>query len=691
MATLAPVGFRPPSCTSRRATSAPVAVSADVRATRSPKDRGALSAPLAAKSALDGTRQQGNEKGSRKEDDPAANVKGQSSGTGQEGDSRISKGDPRRPERDEISGPGQKDSADQEGEQDEGGEDANNVVVQDEVDEQPEELLAPNAVTIAFPDPAAITREPLVSMVNSEGYSIVSKGELTTHFLPKGWLGTVILKPGESGDPVRLSPSLDPETGEYVWCLGGGEYMMEAQPKQQRAGPGLDRGVGRGVAGGVARSGMQRPARTAPSGFHSAASSFGSVVRPSVSIAGRSGACGARPTASVAAMGAERSTVFLGSRRAPVRGGARTFQRSGKGAEEGDEVQSKEDGGGKEKTDAEKGGEKKQKETVDGWAEGVFRRSQNKNENKRKEREDECVDGTFKRREEQGKRMEGRVDAQTAREMREAWGGERAEEGERRESGDAEKREKGGEGGWKEKRGGLGDDEGEKRARGWGSAGGGGEKEELEIVTDAVLLSEKIQVTNALKLLLQRTKPERVRSLEGPIDGERVLVMDLEMLAGKKVRDGRYWVGGQTTKIKTLNGEPVRSWKCVGGMKCVNEECGYKRQFGKENTLGFEMRGTLRKWFCFHCDQEAERSREACQAVKWTVKNGKEVAFCYMGKHNHDLGMLESKSDTDERQLQVMSMVRTDNSMTPARAKTAMAMSAILDEMERDAGDCVET
>ena len=103
------------------------------------------------------------------------------------------------------------------------------------------------------------------------------------------------------------------------------------------------------------------------------------------------------------------------------------------------------------------------------------------------------------------------------------------------------------------------------------------------------------------------------------------------------------------------------------------------------------MRGTLRKWICFHCDQEAELSKDACQAVKWTVRNKKEVAFCYMGKHNHDLGMLESKSDADERQLQVMSMARMDRSMTPSRAKTAVAVASILDEMEDNPGeDCAE-
>jgi hypothetical protein len=103
------------------------------------------------------------------------------------------------------------------------------------------------------------------------------------------------------------------------------------------------------------------------------------------------------------------------------------------------------------------------------------------------------------------------------------------------------------------------------------------------------------------------------------------------------------------------------------------------------------MRGTLRKWFCFHCHAEAEPYAQDCQALKWVVKNEDEVAYCHLGKHNHDLEMLESKTNVDEQQLQVMSMVRADRSMTPSRVKTAAAMTSILEEMEQHPGeDCVD-
>jgi hypothetical protein len=41
-------------------------------------------------------------------------------------------------------------------------------------------------VVIAFPNSLAITKEALVSVVNMDGYCIVSKTELLNHFLPEG-------------------------------------------------------------------------------------------------------------------------------------------------------------------------------------------------------------------------------------------------------------------------------------------------------------------------------------------------------------------------------------------------------------------------------------------------------------------------------------------------------------------------
>jgi hypothetical protein len=49
-------------------------------------------------------------------------------------------------------------------------------------------------VVIAFPNSLAITRQPLVSVVNTDGYCIVSKTELLNHFLPEGLTGTVVLQ-----------------------------------------------------------------------------------------------------------------------------------------------------------------------------------------------------------------------------------------------------------------------------------------------------------------------------------------------------------------------------------------------------------------------------------------------------------------------------------------------------------------
>jgi hypothetical protein len=162
-------------------------------------------------------------------------------------------------------------------------------------DPEAEFAIAPDAVVIAFSSRAAITKEPLVSVVNSEGYSIVSKSELIGHFLPACWTGTVILKPGESGEPVRLLPTLDPDGGDFVWSLGAGEYVMEAHAKQGRVGTVKGRGSG-GIA--CARSGLQGPARPAQSRVHLAATSFGSIARAARAALSKPANLRTRPRAS---------------------------------------------------------------------------------------------------------------------------------------------------------------------------------------------------------------------------------------------------------------------------------------------------------------------------------------------------------------------------------------------------------
>jgi hypothetical protein len=172
-------------------------------------------------------------------------------------------------------------------------------------------------------------------------------------------------------------------------------------------------------------------------------------------------------------------------------------------------------------------------------------------------------------------------------------------------------------------------------------------------VLDGVLMSERILATNRLKVLLNRVKCERAEGLEGPVDGDRVVIMSAENYTSRGVRDGRYWGKGQTTSMKTLNGVAVRSWRCGGGRKCENEECGFRKQFyGEQNMFGIEMRGN-NKWVCFYCNEEVKEPKVECQAVKWTVRNEEEVAYCHMGKHNHDLGKLESRMEKEAHQVQV--------------------------------------
>jgi hypothetical protein len=57
-------------------------------------------------------------------------------------------------------------------------------------------------------------------------------------------------------------------------------------------------------------------------------------------------------------------------------------------------------------------------------------------------------------------------------------------------------------------------------------------------VTDGVLKSDKIQQTNQLLLLLQRQKHEEVEGLDGPVDGDRVLIMANGAYERNMIKDG---------------------------------------------------------------------------------------------------------------------------------------------------------
>ncbi|GAQ93037.1 hypothetical protein KFL_012650010 [Klebsormidium nitens] len=453
-----------------------------------------------------------------------------------------------------------------------------------------EEMVdAPDAVVVAFPNVASKTQQPLVSAVNAEGYSIISKGELVMHFLPEGWVGTVVLKPTSTDEPVRLSPSMDLD-GEYTWSLQAGEYLMEAQEKRAAFQGQMSGGVrasissgglgvrssvscggGRAVRSAMSFGGRGRDGRTTLSRFHSAATSFGPTVTP-------------------------RQTGM------PPRSASL--------------------GGGGEWRGCKEGGE----EAMGG-------------------------DGRVEREAEPRKRA---VDKEALKEMKEAWKGVEGESS----KGEGEEKHNSGE-------------KSVSRSGGTGS------------VVDAVLLSPKVKQTSRLWQLLQSVEPERVEGLHGPVDGDKVLLMAEEAYTSRGGGDASYWIAGKTTSMATLFGAKVRSWKCAGGKKCVNEECTYKAQFGEQNVKSFERRqGNEEKWYCFHCKKEAEDLGEKCEVLKWTTKNDGELAYCHKGKHNHDLAMLESKGEKDAYQMQVMEMVRADRSMTPARVKMAMAVEAILDEME---------
>jgi hypothetical protein len=376
-------------------------------------------------------------------------------------------------------------------------------------------------VVIAFPNSLAITRQPLVSVVNTDGYCIVSKSELLNHFLPEGWAGTVVLQSERSeGDYVRMSPGLDIDGTDYLWSLGPEEYKMEvAQPCVLKGGA---RGAvsSRGPPRMPCSSGPTSMARSVWTGYMPAATSFASgfggrkvaskTATPTTTTTTLKEGEGKKSVKKGVGLNVEKSGIHIGSsseRRSKPIDCARGWSTKARESEE-DEVNSTE--GKEEGTEKVALGKASEDLPLDMWARGVLNGG--------------------KEKEAKGKRKLEKV----VEEMRGAWD---------REEGGVEKEK---------------DENKDKSYENSKERIGGGRGS----VLDRVLLSKRILATNMLKVLLNRVKWERAERLEGPVDGDRVVIMSAENYTSRGVRDGRYWGKGQTTSMETLDGcEELEIWR----------------------------------------------------------------------------------------------------------------------------------
>src|SRR3569833_4722944 len=164
MASLAPLGVRPPASMSRPATSAPVGLAAVVRASSATNDHRARSAPTGVMGSLGYIKQKVVDGGEKEV--PPADPKEPAPGTGNGGEGGTTSIGAAK----DNTGDGGLERGDRSVKEDkEKGEKEVELEVGEELG-APVEVHGPNAVMVAFPDPAAINKEPLISMVNSEGY-----------------------------------------------------------------------------------------------------------------------------------------------------------------------------------------------------------------------------------------------------------------------------------------------------------------------------------------------------------------------------------------------------------------------------------------------------------------------------------------------------------------------------------------
>lgn len=120
-----------------------------------------------------------------------------------------------------------------------------------------------------------------------------------------------------------------------------------------------------------------------------------------------------------------------------------------------------------------------------------------------------------------------------------------------------------------------------------------------------------------------------------PLDGNAIFIRLRGSGLSDRLDAGKNWAGCKTTKIGTKNKETTRVWECMGGKRCVNEECWHWKKTGKQCTKGFVKAGD-RLTECRFCGHPA-MSTGLCTAKRYEIQGESEVAHVHVGTHNHDL------------------------------------------------------
>lgn len=152
------------------------------------------------------------------------------------------------------------------------------------------------------------------------------------------------------------------------------------------------------------------------------------------------------------------------------------------------------------------------------------------------------------------------------------------------------------------------------------------------------------------------------------------------------LNDGRKWRKSNVTEWKDYG--TMRYADCRGSLKCTNEECPYRVQYGVVNRTQFTWNSGNRGGTCRVCEQEGEYIQ--CNARRYLKTGSKGVKIFHCGTHS--CPVLKNQAKPKEK---VKEMIKNNPNLKPAEIQSAFVLSSLRceenwDKVEKEASNILD-
>ena len=154
------------------------------------------------------------------------------------------------------------------------------------------------------------------------------------------------------------------------------------------------------------------------------------------------------------------------------------------------------------------------------------------------------------------------------------------------------------------------------------------------------------------------------------------------------LQDGRKWKTNCPISWPWKDHDRVRFADCKGSMKCLHDNCPFKKEYGVTNTMQFEKKRDGNQ-VCKGCGKES--TFVPCTARRYLDYRKNKVIVYHMGVHTCPVSQPPTKKDTKT----IEQLVRTNPNIKPSEVQSAFVLSAFQqqlswDEVEKEACSSID-